>query len=204
MKRIFKISSHKYPNFKAILSKLTHFSRANSAQTFFKILNSLLLIVFVGFIVINLSTDLFGGQDSEKRLRSDILTNPLGSIAHQKLGQYYLSINAQAAEREYALAEELYKQKVEYNDKIAGIESSPWQTWLNLKTQKEQIGQQIKYWETVHSTLPEYQYAILKLAIYYYQLGDKTRGKEYLETLLAKNPTNQTALKVSLKLNDLN
>lgn len=204
MKLLFKISKFKSPYFKAILAKLTHFSRGKPEEKFFKLVNSLLLIIFMGIIAINLLTDLIWDQDSEKMLRSDILTNPQGSIPHQKLGQYYLSINIEAAQREYALAEELYQHKVNTSDKVAGIESSPWQTWLNLITQKEQIGEEIKYWQIIHSSLPDYQYAILKLAIYYYQLGDKNRGKEYLETLLLKNPTSEIALQVAQKLNSLN
>ena len=89
------------------------------------------LIILLFIIGINL----FSGslpRSSEQILQNEVLKNPFRGMSHQKLAEFYLGKNLVAAEKEYYLASEAFQRQNTVNDKYLGIESSPWETYLNL------------------------------------------------------------------------
>lgn len=128
------------------------------------------------------------------------MLSPFDSQLHEKLGRYYLEVNLQAAQREYLMAEEFYQSRIISDGKIAGIQSPPWQTFLNLIGKRDKIRKDLIYWEKVTKNFPDYQYAKLKLAVLHAQLGEKNKGKDLLEKVLRDNPTNHLALSLREKL----
>ena len=168
---------------------------------FYRNFTALLIFLCLMSIIVNIFHQQFFSIDEEKILRQSIIFDPGNSLLHEKLGQYYLTLNAQVAEQEYALAEEFsYSSRPITSDNVAGIHSSPWQTWLNIISRREKLKEEIKYWELVIKTYPDYFYANLKLAVLYYQIGEKSKSQKYLQTFLQEEPLNSIALSLKEKL----
>lgn len=159
-------------------------------------------VAFLGMILI--IANIFSPQilevEEEKKLQHELIFNPTSSSLHEKLAQYYLTVNAKASQREYALAQDFYQSSSPDSTNVAGIKSSPWQTWLNFVFRREKLQKEVEYWETVYNRLPDYQYASLKLAVLHYQLGEKEASRRYLESFLYQNPTHSTALSLWEKI----
>lgn len=159
--------------------KFPHINRKLTAPMLF------LLLMLVNFL--NLWQNHLFKMGEERKLHLLLLQNPASSGLHEQLGLYYVRTNEQAAQREYKLAQE-------YSN-VLGT-GSPWQTWQNLLSRKNNAEQELKYWRTVTEIYPDYLYAYLKLAIIYWQKGNREEAKEYLKSVLEKDPTNKTALEI--------
>lgn len=186
------------------MKKLLHFPhiirRITVSLTFIKFKYFFGLFFFL-LLLPNLWQNRIYPPSEEKNLRFAIIKNPTLSSLHEKLGQYYLSINEEEAKKEYLLAEEFYKeQNLSTGDpKVLGNLSSPWQTWKNIKEQKQILYKSYTYWEEVLKKFPDYQYALLKLAAINLQLGNKDNAVAQLQKLLKQSPNNKEALELLAK-----
>lgn len=160
----------------------------------------LLVLIVLGIILNLLHTPIFG-ETREKILKRQIMQMPKVSMVHEKLAQFYLGINYIEAEKEFYIAEELYTPEANFDaENILGNQSSPWQTWINLNSTQQNLENEIQYWESVNRANPGYQYANLKLAVLHFQLGNKDKTREYLESVLKNSPANEEALKLKNKI----
>lgn len=177
-----------------------HNIRKISAPSHLPSIKPLLFLFFLAIITINLAHRLFSPFTEEKLLQLQIMQNPLSSSLHEKLGQYYLSVNMAATEKEYQLAQENFRDNQTEGVTVLGKQSSPQETWENIKNQKQQLWEESKYWQELLRQYPDYQYTLLKLAAIYSQLGDKEKAKGYLGEVLKQSPTDEIALKFLQKL----
>ncbi len=162
-----------------------------------KLTAAFLIILFAVFIILNLAQNGFFKADEEKKLRFSLMKNPKESATHEKLGQYYLPTDEEAAKREYLLAQEYFPAGEKSEDKtVLGSKSGPWQTWQNLIVKKHNQANEISYWEKVTETSSLYLYAYLKLAQLNLEKGNTPKAKDYLETALRLDPTNQYAIEL--------
>lgn len=156
------------------------------------------LIIFLFIIGINLFSDSLL-KSPEQMLQNDILKNPFRSMSHQKLAEFYLDKNLDAAEKEYYLASETFQRQNSVNDKYLGIESSPWETYLNLLKNRSFLEEDLSLWEKTKTTLPDYEYAYLKLSDLYLRLGEKDKAGQILSEVLKINPGYQEAVGLQKK-----
>lgn len=156
------------------------------------------------FLYICILTNLLASQlfkpDAEKSLRNELMKSPKEVSLHEKLGQYYLTINEKEAQKEYILAQKYYLLSEQQKNNVLGTQTSPWQRWTEAVTKREKLKRQVEYWEKIHRKLPSYVYAALKLATLNYQLGNKEKAKDYLEIALKEDPVNQMALEMAERL----
>lgn len=185
---------------KKIFIQLPHFYRRFPAEFFGRYTRHLVWLLLLIIIATNLIFEWIIKDDIETKLRKQILADPTISSLHEKLGQYYLEINTKAAENEYKQAEEAYLNTLIVPSNVAGAASSPWQTWVNIKFQKELLEYDRNYWEIVAGRLPDYQYAKIKLAVLNFQLGDENKSSDYLLFVLRENPIDETARSLLSKL----
>jgi Flp pilus assembly protein TadD len=167
---------------------------------FYRRIAAALCLLGLVIVILNIFHSQIFGVNEERQLNLDILSSPGDSSLHEKLAQYYLTRNGEEARKEFALAQDLYQDINTAQSNIAGAKSSPWQTWLSLISFREKISGEIKYWEAVRARLPDYQYANLKLITLYYQLGDKDKTRQYLQSVLEEDSTNPTVLDLGEKL----
>lgn len=140
-------------------------------------------------------------ERKEKKLQKMILRQPFESKLHQDLANYYLLVNSQEAEKEYLLAEKLYQAKnFSSNQNVLGATFSPFTTWQNFLKEKEKTKNEIVYWQKVKNHLPSYQYASVKLAALFLEIGEKEKAKNYLQEVLDEFPLNSLALRLRQKL----
>lgn len=158
----------------------------------------ILVVILTLLSFINLAQNKLFRPSEEKNLHGLILQNPGISNLHERLGQYYLGVDDKGAEREYLLAQEYYKpSSLPDGNQVLGSESSPWQTWLNLKAKKDSLAGETKNWEKVTEVYPEYLYAYLKLAVLNLQKGETKKAQNYIDITLRNDPSNQEALILS-------
>ena len=151
-------------------------------------------IFLITLVILNLMSSTFIKMDRGQKLRSNIIKNPFNSKAHEQLAQYYLELNTTEAGKEYALAEEYYSPSPQNKNNTLGDVSSPWTTWQNILTSQEKLSAEIEYWDSLKETLPDYNYAFLKLATLYFQSGQLDLSRKYLNHLLENDPTNSLAI----------
>ncbi|MBI5452309.1 hypothetical protein HY945_02515 [Candidatus Gottesmanbacteria bacterium] len=179
-----------------------HNIRKISAPSHLPLIKPLFFLFFLTIITINLAHRFFFPFTEEKLLQLQIMQNPLSSSLHEKLGQYYLPVNMAEAQKEYRLAQENFRDNQTEGITVLGKQSSPKETWENIKNQRQQLLEESKYWQELLRQYPDYQYTLLKLAAIYSQLGDRERAKEYLGEVLKQSPTDETALKFLQKLQE--
>lgn len=194
---IFKIQ---LPFNRKHFKKFPHIKRSISALIPTGMVKSFFLFCLLTITVINLFYSFFSNPTIEENLKLSLMLNPQNSSLHERLGQYYVGINSQAAQKEYQLAEIYYIRNYHENSQVLGEQSSPWQTWLNLLSQKEKIRGEIKSWEKLQSLYPDYTYIQMKLAALYYLLGEKDKSREYLQKVLIEKPLDGSALKLAKEL----
>lgn len=151
----------------------------------------LLILVLAPMGLANLMQNLIFEKNDEKKLRFEVMRYPYISVLHEKLGSYYLGINNEAAQREYILAQ---------SSRVLGAQNSPWQTWQDILKIQNSQDLEIKYWEKVLLSYPDYTYASLKLAVLNLQKGNSEKARNYLSLMIAKNPTDETAKKLVERL----
>ncbi len=180
--------------------KFPHIIRKIPAPSRFLPLKHLFFVFIFILILLNILQPFFFPASEEKLLRLALMQNPNSRYLHEKLGKYYLPINLSEAQREYQLAQENYSEKETKGNSVLGIESEPQESWKNIKNQEMKLKEEVSYWQGILLQLPDYQYALLKLASIYTQLGEKERAKEFLEQLLKRSPLDETALNLIQKL----
>lgn len=181
-------------------SKFPHFLRVFPARLFVLGLQTTLWLFLYLCLLFNLLNNYLVKTDEEKTLRLSIMKNPKEARFHEKLGEYYLSINKEEAEKEYTLAQEYYLLSEPQKNNVLGVQTSPWERWTEIATKREKLKQQVEYWEKIHRRLPNYLFAITKLTTLNYQLGDKEKAKDYLEIASKEDPVNQIALEMAERL----
>ncbi|MBI3954915.1 hypothetical protein HY338_00595 [Candidatus Gottesmanbacteria bacterium] len=188
----------KIKSFVSLTRKFPHINRKITA--FFKTLKFgyFGLIIFLFMIGLNLLSDTLP-RSKEQKLQYDILKNPYLSTPHQKLAEFYLDKNQAGAEKEYYLATEMFQRQNSLNDKYLGIESSPWETYLNLLKNKSLVEENQILWEKIKNTFPDYEYAYLKLSSLYTKLGKKEKAYQILAEALKINPGNMEARSLQKK-----
>ena len=158
------------------------------------------LIIFLFIIGINLFSEMPTLKSHEQILQNGVLQNPFRGMPHQKLAEFYLDKNLAAAEKEYYLASETHQRQNNVNGKYLGIESPPWETYLNLLKNRSILEENLFLWVKIKTALPGYEYAYLKIADLYNRLGEKGKAGEILSEVLKINPAYQEAEKVQKKL----
>lgn len=182
-----------------IIWKLPHINRKFTAPFY----HCLLIVCFIFLLTIigaNLLYDQFYPSNEEKKLRLAVMNDPANYLLHEKLGQYYLNINENEAEKEYLLAEEFYREYSSNTPHVLGSQSTPWQTWTNITMQKNRLEEEVRFWESVHQDFSNYIYAPIRLASLHQKLGNIKKAQEYLEEVLKESPTNEFALKLKGQL----
>jgi tetratricopeptide (TPR) repeat protein len=180
-------------------SLFPHFFR-NITALFSSVWKYFFIALLLSLIVINLLHSRIFGFTKENELKIQIMAFPSESIYHERLAHYYLSVNHQASEREFALAEELLPESTYLSENILGLQSSPWQYWLKLQKEKERLRQETTYWQNIASKFPDYRYALVKLAVLHHSLGEKEESDKYLQMLLKNDPANELVLSLKDKL----
>lgn len=160
------------------------------------------LIIFLFIIGINLFSETPALKTKEQILQNNVLQNPFRGTPHQKLAEFYLDKNLAAAEKEYYLASETYQMQNNTNDKYLGIESPPWETYLNLLKNRSLLEQDFFIWEKIKTALPDYEYAYLKISDLYDRLGEKGKAGQILSEVLKINPGYQEAERAQKKPGD--
>ncbi|MBI3380242.1 hypothetical protein HY029_05805 [Candidatus Gottesmanbacteria bacterium] len=167
-----------------------------------KLTAGLLLVFFLLISVANIIQNRLFKVGGEKKLHSAIMQNPNLESLHERLGQYYLGINKESAEREYRLAQENFISSSNLSTlKVLGSQSSPWQTWQNIEAKIQNLESETSYWEKVTLIYPDYLYAELKLALLNMQRGNPQKAKNYLLTVLNKDPSNEDAIRLLREIN---
>ncbi len=200
----FPLLKQKLDTLKPLISlvrKFPHINRKITASFKTLKLGYFGLIIFLFMIGLNLLSETLP-QTSEQKLQYDILKNPYLSTPHQKLAEFYLNKNQAGAEKEYFLATEMFRRRNSVNDKYLGIESSPWETYLNLLKNKSLVEENQRLWEKIKNALPDYEYAYLKLSSLYTNLGEKEKADQILREALKINPGNMEARSLQKKAGD--
>lgn len=153
-------------------------------------------VFFVALSGMNIFSSFFFPPDTEKVLQYALLRSPGEKTLHEKLGQYYLMVNQEAAAKEYALAQEFYTRTSAASSSVLGTEASPEETWKHILGEKGTKEAQIQLWESVSHELPSYTYAWLKLAVLYHQLDKPIESKKYIQKIGEENPGNPTIQEV--------
>lgn len=182
------------------LPKFPHFKRKFNATPLILVLKYSLWTFIYVCVLTNLLTSQLFEADEEKSLRLSILKNPKQASLHEKLGQYYLSRNKKEAQKEYELAQNYYTLLEPQTNNVLGAQISPREKWSKITSKREKLEQEEKYWQSVQQKLPDYIYATLKFTTLNYQLGNKEKAKEYLESALKQDPGNQMVLEITERL----
>lgn len=158
---------------------------------------AILFLLLTNFLISNLHSN------PETITINEILRNPFKSNLHEELGIQYLERNILASKREYLLAQNYLPAAENLSKVILGIENEPLDTWNNLVKQKEQIQQQIKYWQKVYQTNPDYDYAGKKLALLLIQLDQPQASLQIITKLRESNPNDPILTEIT-KLIEVN
>ena len=171
------------------------------------------------FLAANLVFPLYLPKTGEAKLEAEILKQPFNYSLHEKLGQIYLSVNKEAAGREYALAQEYYRNfqspfdttrvlgsqavngtlTTEENakDENANYPLSPQSRWENVLSKRKLLENEKAYWQSVILTYPQYQYAYMRLAAINLQEEDFDAAKGYIGFLTEKSPLDPYVVKLN-------
>lgn len=182
--------SLKFPHISHVFPEWPHFS--------------LLICGFLALVIIvNLVYASLPPATEEKRLRQLIMADPFSIGSHEKLAQYYLGGNLDEAKKEFYLAQDYYQSQLtdDTSNNLLGVTSPPLSTWNNLINYQEKIKREINIWEEFARKLPDYNYARLKSAVLYYQLGDYQTVRDILQLILEDDPLQPQALSLYAKLN---
>lgn len=175
---------------------LPHISRRITAPVPNAKKTLVLFVILTTIFTANLIYEYQKSPDMEKSLQQLILRNPSDSKLHEKLGGYYLTINKNAAKREFDLAQEYYSYSLTPPINILGIETQPADRFKEITDSREKIMKEIEYWEKISLFLPEYSYSTMKTAVLYYQLDDKVKTNELTKLLLWQMPGDKLVQKI--------
>ena len=182
--------------------KFPHFIRKIHASPLMRIFDYFLWYLIIFLVLLNLFHTYFFPFNEEKRLQRQIIIKPFEALFHESLGQYYLVVNYQAANREYLLAQKLYEETQIAGNKVLGVQSSPAEIWANITSQKQKLGKEMDYWEIINKAFPDYLYTKAKMAALAYQLGDKNKTWQWLNLGLSESPKDELLLQLTQKLNN--
>lgn len=176
--------------------KFPQFSRKFNAPLFyinFKHLSftAILFALFANLLIPNLH------NNPETITINEILIKPFESKLHEELGSLYLKRNILASKREYLLSQNYLPPTDNLSKAILGIQNEPLETWNNLLKQKEQIQQQVKYWQNVYQTNPDYDFAGKKLALLYIQLDQPQASLQIIARLRENDPNDPILMKIA-------
>jgi len=76
-------------------------------------------------------------------------------------------------------------------EKVLGIEETK-----EEEVDREQVKKEIEFWKSVVSAQPTYFDGLVRLSIYYWQIGDKQGAKEYLERAKRVDPGNEVLVEI--------
>ena len=113
---------------------------------------------------------------------------PSDVFTHLKLAQYALSSNLLVAQKEYALAQELFSQQNYSQENILGIQAPPKDEWLQIENKKRLLEQEVFFWESIFNKHPDYIYAAYKLAVLHAQLGNTQIAEKYIQKAFVISP----------------
>ena len=181
-------------------SQFPHIQRKIAAPARFPLAQYILITFTMPLIMVNAAYSFIIPPSEEWVLRSKILREPRNSSFHESLGEFYITRNQKIAEREYTLSEEFYMQPLTTSLRVAGIRTSPMETFRNLKRKKNTIQSDLAVWEKLHAMLPDYTYAQLKLGVLYFQLGQLDKSRTLFSSVLQENPKNEVVTKLLEKL----
>ncbi len=182
----------------SLSGKFPHINRKITASLKTLKLGYFCFFIFLFIIGLNLLSDSLP-RSHQQILQNEVLKYPFRSMPHQKLAEFYLDKNLDAAEKEYYLASESFQRQNSVNDKYLGIESSPWETYLNLLKNRSLLEEDLSLWENIKTTLPDYEYAYLKLSNLHLRLGEKDKAGQILSEVLKINPGYQEAVDLQKK-----
>ena len=157
-------------------------------------------VFFIALSGLNIFSSFLFPPDTEKVLKYALLRSPGEKSLHEKLGQYYLLVNQEAAAKEYALAQEFYTRTSSAQSSVLGEEASPEETWKQILKDMGTKEAQIQVWESASHELPSYTYAWLKLAVLYHQLDKPIESKKYIQKIREENPGNPAIQEIISKL----
>jgi tetratricopeptide (TPR) repeat protein len=183
-------------------TKFPHFIRKIHASPFMRIFDYFLWYLVIFLVLFNLFHTYFFPFNEEKRLERQIIVKPFEVLFHDNLGQYYLAINYQAANREFFLAQKLYEETTFAENKVLGTQSSPAEIWASVISQKQKLEKELDFWEKINKAFPDYLYTKAKIATLAYQLGDKDKTQKWLNLGLSQSPKDELLLQLTQKLNN--
>jgi len=183
--------------------KFPHINRIINATLWSKQIKIFICLFLITAISVNCIYEVLNNKNDLQHLNYKIMADPYNSHLHEELAQQYLKINETISEKEYFLADELSRKSMAERQNVLGISSSPWQAWLKIKSQKAKIETEIIYWDEVKSSLPDYQYAYLKLAYDYFLLNDYDKSRNYLNQAVQRNPVDENTLNLTKILNSI-
>lgn len=174
--------------------KFPHIPRVKPAGNFFTLGKFLLLFALLLIFFLNLFTIIFSEPTYEEKLVEQVLQNPSSIKLHMNLGDYYFqSGREQQAEKEYTIAQELFQQNQSLQ-KDNQNNNSPWWQWLRKKTAETKLRQEVAKWEKIAVDFPDYLHAKLKLAVLYYNLGEKNKAFKLVNQVIQTDPGDETAI----------
>ena len=142
----------------------------------------------IATIAVNLLLDPFVFPSQERHLQQTVLVRPFHSQSHEALGAYYQAGNIPVAQREYILAQSLLENRSPQTTDT----SSSVHAWNTYQQKQQQLTEERQVWERIYTTVPEYQYAAVKLAQLSYQAGDLPGARKYVLIAREQMPWNET------------
>lgn len=174
------------------ISRVRSFAHPQAAR-FSKMMVFLLLF---GFLVVNMAS-YFLPKNKFRIAQEQILDNPLNLEAHLILAEEFLKNN----QIEEAQNELLVAQEITNNEKAGPQSPSVLGASNIIETIKNRLAEnsrketekQIIRWRQIVADNLEYRDGYLRLAIYYFKVGDDQKAKENLQTALKIDPNFEPA-----------
>jgi tetratricopeptide (TPR) repeat protein len=190
---------------KKMLSRITainfpHIPRIIPASLLYLGIKMSIVFILILFILTSLITDFMKHLNNEKKLKIQIMSDPLNYVLHEKLAEEYLKKNSTYSEHEYLLAQAYFSNNISDSNSVLGTRSSPYETWMNIKNFRKDVDNELFYWKKITESFPGYSYGYLKQAYGYFRLGNNEKSLQLLENALQNNPADKNALMLKSKI----
>ncbi len=164
--------------------------RPRSLKTSWLAVISTVILVLTGQLTQNLSTP-------TNAHIPQVLFSPFSAQSHLLLARDLLT---QGNYKEVISEIELAREVVQNNHTgVLGAQSDLERLESEIQTVLHQPGSDIAFWQDLQNKFPDYQPALLNLAILYYNQGINSQSRSYLTTLLNRYPDMRFVLPAELK-----
>ncbi|MBI4067602.1 hypothetical protein HY407_04410 [Candidatus Gottesmanbacteria bacterium] len=86
-----------------------------------------------------------------------------------------------------------------HSPQVLGLTSSPLEE-VKKNLLPQNVAEEIKLWQTINRSFPDYKYSYIKLAQSYLSVGENDHAQNYIDKLLSLDPENEIGLKLKASL----